>query len=282
MTLFSSIVSSVKPRLSGGIKALGLASMGLVLGACGGGSGGVSGIVKNVKVEKRVDPSNQDLMLDIISDVDVGSLIFQNITIGIGDPDKPLERYGTVTLRRTLDGKNQLVLSTNMTQLTGVNLLPDGRLPNGNPVPVFGSQTMTSIAISRAGKLYLDIGSGRTILGAAVGLKELKEVGKYIPGIDIFFEIPRNDKVSGVAGIFTGVGERDNGLAIFVDVTEVLGNLANGQVLAASLKEDAPTAKEAGIEIKANDKFLNTRKGKDLAKRLYKLSQQRKTLHVTK
>lgn len=262
-------------------KVTGLLSLSLLLGACGG-SGGFKGIIQSLKVDKRIDSSTQDLMLDVTTEVGVGNLQFQTLTIPIGDPDKPLEQYGTVTLRRNSVGKNELVLSMNISEIANTQATLDNKLPNGRDVPVAGVSDMISIPVSRAGKFYFDAGSGRTILGVAIGIKEFKEVGKYLPGIDIFFDIPVSNKVTGVAGVFTGLGDRDNGLALFVDVTEVLRSSSKNLSVAALNLETtyAPLASEAGVEFVSNAEVLETRSGRKMAEKMYKFSRERLKLNV--
>jgi hypothetical protein len=258
--------------------------------ACG--KGGLRGIVQDVKLETRTDPTTQDLFADLSSIVSVGNLIFPAISIPILDPNNPLEQYGTVSLVRTVDQKNALVVSANLTEISKSQLSMDRTLPNGTPVPIYGSTDMIVLPIERAGRLYLDLSQNRKLLGVAIAIKEFQNIGQYAPGLNLFFDIPESNGIKGVAGVFTGQGPNQNGIALFLDVTEALDRAlpTTSQFRIASAVIDDSTMKmmsARGDQVQdwvfvTSESAQKSSRGRKVLSGLYELSRKKKVLQVAR
>lgn len=268
------------------VAALGIMS----LTACG--KGGLSGIVREVKLETRTDSTTQDLYADLSSIINIGSLAFPTLTLPIFDPKNPLDQYGTVSLMRTVDQKNALVVSANLTEISKSQISMDKSLPNGTPVPVYGATDMIVLPIQNSGKIYLDLSQNRKLLGVAIAIKEFQNIGQYAPGLNIFFDIPEYNGIKGIAGIFTGQGATQNGIALFLDVTEALQKAlpTSSALRLSSVSVDesqvkSMVAKREQVQdwvFVTNEAVQKSSKGRKVMNSLYDLSRKRKTIQVVK
>jgi hypothetical protein len=260
------------------------------LSACGGK--GIGGIVRDVKLETRTDPATQDIYADLTSIVEVGGLQFPSLTLPIVDPKNPFMQYGTLTLARTADRKNAVIVSTNLTELSQANLTVDRTLPNGNPIPVYGEQDLITLPIQKAGKVYLDLSQNRKLLGFAIAIKEFQNIGKYAPGLNLFFDIPSNNGIEGIGGVFTGAGEYQNGIALFLDVTDAINKAmpssSSSRIAAASL-DTAEVSRMQSQQIQPQDwvfvkqdSALNSSKARKVLGDIYKMSSKTRVINVAK
>lgn len=188
-----------------------LVMLSLIVSACGKRPQVVTGI----QVQSSV--VDQDVMLALKADLDLGSMSFPSVTLPILHP-RGQTPIGSVDLLPVLGGKNQIKISVNVSSLADIQAT-SATLPNGNMVPLIAQNPTITIALGKGAKLYLTIGANAVALGVAVPISTFDGIGRSVGAINLFptFTI---DRVVGAAGIFTGAQAGQNGFALVADVTQ--------------------------------------------------------------
>lgn len=200
-------------------KGLLIASAVVFMSACG--QDNASNAFKNVSISK-VD-QNGNAVVTLRTEVGSENVIFQAATLPIVDP-KTGKEYGTISMERTLDGKNILVLNANVTGIHLGNYLADNKLPNGTNVPVAGLSRLIAVQAGKSSRVYLGTNASADtwVLGLAVAVKEFDSLGNQLPGTAVFFNLDQNAGAKGLGGFFTSTESGKSGLAIFVQTDALL------------------------------------------------------------
>lgn len=194
----------------------------LFLQGCGGGIG--SDLVRSLSVVSA--PNGSDVMVTVSSELNAGNLIFPAINLPIVDPKTPSRPYGSLILQRTLEGKNMLTIQVNVTRIAGNNTsLASNLLPNGTNIPVAGVKDVIALQAGSSSRVYLSLNETSKMIGVAVAIKEFDSIAQYVPGANLFFDIPQSNGIRGLAGIFTGTTSGTSGFGIFIDATSALQKL---------------------------------------------------------
>ncbi|MGE3760099.1 MAG: hypothetical protein AB7H97_20200 [Pseudobdellovibrionaceae bacterium] len=184
--------------------------------ACGLSACGKSGIVSRLDVETSTD-SNSDVHMKVDADFNLGKLRFPNLSFPIPNIKNPGENYGNLQIGYTLDGKNRLQLDVNISQIESGNLITDHKLPNGSSIPVSNAMAVFSIPILGSSKVYFGFTKDSVILGVALAIQQLDAIGQYLPGTQVFLPVKLKTGGEALAGVFTGSGSGQNGLALFLN-----------------------------------------------------------------
>jgi hypothetical protein len=123
--------------------------------------------------------------------------------------------FGNLRMWR-LNGENYIGLDLN---LTSILKLPSGyaTLPNGHQVPV-GSNDLGIIEIEIDqinGKVYIAKAEGMTLVGVAVSIEQLDDLGAGTIGVYANFKLAGFDIT---AGVYTSEEDGKNGIAIFANI----------------------------------------------------------------
>jgi len=232
----------------------------LALQACGG----AQSLMQNIKVSSS--DATGDLMLTMKSQLNIGQLIFPSLTIPVADPKHPDRQYGTISLLRDVNGVNTLQLDVNLTLAAQLEAVSDGRLPNGNPIPIANIDELIAIKAGSKSQVYVGFSDDKIVGGVAVAVKEFDNISRYVPGINLFYDIGGNQSVKGVFGVFTGMEPGTSGLAIFFDATK------------AALGTPSPTINTV---FASKAKVTSSQKAREqLEQRLQQLASQKKVLKV--
>lgn len=193
------------------VKVVAIAMLALVVSACGKRPQVVTGI----QVQSSV--VNQDVILALKADLDLGAMTFPAVTLPILHP-RGGAPIGSVDLAPVLGGKNQIKISVNVSAVSDLQAT-QALLPNGNTVPLIANNPTIVIPLGNGAKLYLTVAANAVALGVAVPIKTFDGIGSAVGAINLFpvFTI---DKVIGAAGIFTGAQSGQNGFALVADVTQ--------------------------------------------------------------
>lgn len=193
------------------VKLATLVVISVFVSACGNRPQVVTG------VQVQSSTINQDVILALKADLDLGSMSFPAVTLPILHPHGQTP-IGSVDLLPVLGGKNQIKISVNVSSLADIQAV-QATLPNGNAVPLIANNPTITIALGAGAELYLTVGANAVALGVAVPIKTFDSIGSAVGAINLFpmFNI---DKVVGAAGIFTGSQAGQNGFAIIADVTQ--------------------------------------------------------------
>lgn len=179
------------------------------LSACGSNS-----IIESITVSSVVD-TEQNQWIHMDSKIKMGSLQFPALTIPILNPRNSMELLGKVSLAPGVNGLNLLSVQANLNQLHNNALVQDELLPNGDPIPISGMKGVVSVKISEKSKVYIGASPTQFMVGLALVIPAFDSIGKYFPGAALFLPLPKESKVDGVAGVFTG-SNNQNGLGLFI------------------------------------------------------------------
>lgn len=267
------------------LKGLLLVAMMAALSACGNSNS----IVEKVTVKTNVD-ANQDTWVSMDSQLNMGALSFPALTIPIANPKFPSEILGSVSLQRSLEGKNVLQVSANLSEISKNQLSQDNLLPNGNILPVAGLDGVVSVKFNSASKVYIGGSSNSLMFGVALAIPLFDNVGKYLPGLNMFLPLPANSNIEGLGGVFTG-SPGQSGIGLFVKVPNSINTNSKTTLATSALKTNTITTANVSDKLSklqapsaVNMKFIasdeNSSKNQSLKRMLLNLSLQKRTLSV--
>jgi hypothetical protein len=264
-----------------------LVATALFLQGCGSGGGVGNDLVRSLNVV--TSPSGNDILVSVSTELNAGNLVFPAITLPIVDPKNPARPYGTLTMQRTLDGKNMLTVQVNVTRIAGDrNLVAPPLLPNGTNIPVAGVKDVVALQAGSSSRVYVSLNDTTKMLGVAVAIKEFDSIAKYVPGANLFFDIPQTNGIRGLAGIFTGTTSGTSGFGIFLDATDALKKLQMAPVAnkVIGLSQDRNVAaRSLKTSVASEIRFIagsnqDSRTTQRLQMRAYTLSQERKRISI--
>ncbi len=243
------------------VKLVNTACLALLLSACGKDGG----IFNSVKVTS--EDENGQLWISAESEVNLGNLQFAAMTIPIMNPKNPSETLGRVSLQRSVDSKNMLLIDANLTALSRSQMQTNCSLANGQPVPISGI-TLGCVPFGGGNsKLYIGAQNNMIVLGTAVAIRAFDDIGRYVPGVNLFWDIPSSNGVSAIGGAFTGPQAGQNGLALFMKITQQSGQV---QMLA----QKAQTTRE--VILLSNNNKVSSRTQYKLLQRMQMLDERTK------
>jgi len=193
------------------VKLLGITMMAVGLMGCGD-----SGVISKISVSTFTDEGS-DAWVDMSADLNLGRLSFPALSIPITNPNNPASVLGQVSLQRSSSATNSLHLQLNLTEVSHERLSLNNRLPNGHLIPVGGVDNVFGIRAGSRSTVYVGTSGSKVMLGVALVIPELRSIGSILPGVDLFLDLPKGSKVSGVGGIFTSSQADQNGLGIFFE-----------------------------------------------------------------
>lgn len=195
-----------------------LLSMTILLTACPGED---PPIVTDVLLDSYDDADS--IYLDLTVELDLGKTQLPSLNLPIANPYNTSVEYGELSLRGGFNGVNEVAISANLSSI--FQLMPtNATLPDGSLIPMAGLSSSSIIQVPIANDLhrvYLAFGRGVAMMGFAITIKELDGLGRVLKGGDVL--IPFNIYgVNGAAGFFTSTETKKTGIAVFVDIGEVI------------------------------------------------------------
>jgi hypothetical protein len=270
------------------LKGLLLLATIATLSACGNNA-----IVENISVKTSQD-ANQDIWVALSTQLNMGALSFPALTIPVVNPKFPSELLGQVSLQRSLEGKNVLVVNANISEIGKNQLTNDNLLPNGNAIPVAGLSGVVAVKFNSSSKVFLGGSNDSLMVGIALAIPLFDNIGKYLPGVNMFLPLPTASQIEGLGGVFTGSAGQ-SGIGIFVKVPSTINTTSSKTILASnSIQTTAPDLSSRSIMTKSSAvssaaaasslKFLASNEGSSksvsLKRMLFNLSQQKRTLTI--
>ncbi len=200
------------------------------LSACGGGlNSDSSSIVSKSSLSTYL--SGTDIVAELRTQLDTGNLLIAGLDVPITDKHDPTRVLGHIAIQSSFCGSaicttgSELVLSVNLTQSAKGSSIVN-TLPNGTAIPIggLGGTPIIGIPIKNNAQLYVGISDKVALMGVALPFKEMDNVGKNLPGVNIFQPFGNNGAggARGIVGIFTGASAGQSGLALFVDLSTVI------------------------------------------------------------
>lgn len=250
-------------------KGLILIGLTAFLSACGNSS-----LVEKISVQTSQD-FNQDTWVTLNTQLNMGALSFPGLLIPVPNPKFPSEMMGRVQLQRSLDGKNILTVSANISEIEKTHLEQDNFLPNGSVIPVVGLTSVVSAKFNSNSKIYFGGSEQSLMFGISLAIPLFDNIGKYLPGVNLFLPLPAESKIEGLGGVFTGGGLGQNGIGLFVKVPNGFNTMAE-TVMAKSTHLD-PSVTD-GLKFQTSNE--SNKKSISLKKFLFNLSLQPQLLKI--
>src|SRR5690606_22445646 len=127
---------------------------------------------------------------------------------------------GSVQLQTISGGKNLISIDVNLSQITQINS-SFAQLPNGNILPIIGTNEVIVIPIKNHVKLYLTLSDKVAALGVSIPFSTLDGIGAKTGSVSLFptFNIKN---VIGSAGMYFSKTAGNNGFGLFADLSNVL------------------------------------------------------------
>lgn len=198
-----------------------------LLSACGNNP--LAEAFKNITL-KNLD-ENGNAIIELKTEVG-GGLLFSAGSLPIVDP-KTGKMYGTISMERSLDGKNILTVSANVSGIKIGSVLTDNKLPNGDNVPVAGLTSLAAVPAGRNSRVYIGESQDKLMLGVAVAIEQFDVLSHYIPKGSMFFNISTREKNPGVAGFFVSPEPGKSGIALFMQTNMTGVNLPGAPAVMA-------------------------------------------------
>jgi hypothetical protein len=223
----------------------------------GCGKQGQGGLAKSVQI--RTYTQDGDIWGEVVANFETGGLTFPALTLPIFDPKVPGVSYGTVSFRPILSGGTELVVAVNISDIANVqNVMTT--LPNGTPIPVGGLSQCTTVGLPVGGTktiVYVALGEGCAMVGVALAIKELDNVGQHVGlPLNFFPAFDFGNGVRGIAGVFTGTTSGSSGIALFVDFAGAMAPRVGLASRSGLMRVDALSVNHLKFETSKTDERL--------------------------
>jgi hypothetical protein len=209
-------------------------TVGVLAPACGGS--GDEGFVKSVKLNTYIQ--NEETFASLVVSMNTRGFLFVGLRFPIYDRNRPGVQLGEIAFEPDAESDgNLLFLSVNLTRVFEQDNVDGGKLPNGSPLPVSGLDQQPVLGLQTGGstRVYAALTDHVAVVGAAIVVNEFDAIGAASPvPINFFPSFKLGDKVTGIAGIFTGPEPRTSGFGVFLDLSKLLKLQAGGSSVAMS------------------------------------------------
>ncbi|MCO4754721.1 MAG: hypothetical protein KC478_09565, partial [Bacteriovoracaceae bacterium] len=151
------------------------------------------------------------------ADLGIGAVTLPNIVLPI---TKHGDEIGYVRMVSGINAKNTLEVDLNVATVSTAQTQVS-ELPNGDILPLIGTNDVIVIPVSNKITVYVAISDGNAALGIAIPFKTLDSLGAKIGQVSMFPMFNMNNVV-GAAGLYMSKTAGENGFGIFADVSSVL------------------------------------------------------------
>ena len=247
-----------------------LVMLSLFVVSCGNAP---SNVLSGVKVETT--QVGQDTWMSFAADINLGAMSFASISVPVLHP-RGQTPIGQLELVSGFSGQNQIRISVNLSEVADLNMGP-AVLPNGNLIPMIGTNQAIAINVGNGAKVYLALSSTVTAIGIAVPIREFDNIGRSLPGLN-FFPVVTTGEVVGTAGIFTGLQSGQSGIAVVADVSKLVNmdKIFGSSALMAIQAQEA----EDNLKLDYRSQTLSSSKKSALDQLIYQLNQKRSILRL--
>jgi hypothetical protein len=227
--------------------------------------------VQVVDLKLTSETAQNELLVGIEAEIKMGSLSFSRLELPIIHP-RSRENIGNVKLY-SHDGKNQLEVNFNFTQLAELDL-ENLKLPNGGSIPLRGQSQGIKIPLGRGVELYLIPVLEELMVGVSFPFKQLDSLGSQIGESALFpnFEVKG---IQGAIGLYTSRLKGKNGIGFFADLS-YLKNQMSGQ----EPVDSGPRIIEISSQIESKVKAPSEKQYEMMNKELLNLHRKRARLSV--
>lgn len=210
------------------------AALGLLgLTGCGKKDNWLKGI--NLNTAEQGD----DVIVSVKAYLETGEIPLPGIDLPIYNPQNPDVVWGRLAIRPQVGTQNsEIELSGNIQNIPGTSNCPGGKdtLPNGLKIPVsVNPASLVCFTVAKSKALVFvasDLSAKTLMLGTAIPIKQFDDLVEDLPDANAFLKFSIKG-IKGNFGAFSGTQSGQNGLALFVDASRVLG----GQLKTSVFKE---------------------------------------------
>ena len=155
--------------------------------------------------------------VDLETIVSLGNLKLPNSIIPIKNSEQ--HELGEVSVQHLDDGTSRVAISINYDEASKIDSGLGKTLPNGREIPTLleNETPLIGIPISDHSRVYIG-GNPQGILysGIALNVPAFDHILTSVPvPLNLFIPFPFSEEVMGIAGIYSGPQNGENGLAIF-------------------------------------------------------------------
>jgi hypothetical protein len=192
----------------------------MTLTACGNSSSWMKGVAfKSTQV-------NGEQYAELSAQLNTGAVSLIPIAFPIPNPQHPGETLGQLEVKSGLgNGQTELNVKINLSRVVTMPTTGMAHLPNGTDIPVAGVNGSNWIALpvgNGTSTLYLNLDPANKKAVVGVGLN----IDQLATGTTANLFLPFNlSNITGVAGIYTGVGAGKSGFALFADGSSLYNGL---------------------------------------------------------
>lgn len=210
-----------------------ISALGLV--GCGAKDSWLKGV--NVVTSEQ----NGNNILSVKAYLNTGDIPLPGLDLPIYNPQNPNVIWGRVAIRPQIGTQNsELEVQGNLSNIPKTSNCPAGKdtLPNGLKIPVSvtpESLVCFTVANSKAMVFVASDLTAKTLMvGTAIPIKQFDDLADKLPDANAFLKFSF-DKITGNFGAFTGTQVGQNGLALFVDASGVLGGKLKPQIFKSTV-----------------------------------------------
>lgn len=194
--------------------------------------------------------------VNLSSEVNLGNVYFDNITIPVNSP-KTQEELGKITLGTAPSGRGLIMMSLNATTIAHGDAGLGSTLPNGRPLParLGANNDITGIPVLKYSRAYLggDLQSN-IVIGVALAIRYLDGAAGNLPSPgNIFFSQTFNANLWGIGGVYASPDPNETGIAVFARYTNTnpaqVESLRLASVMVAPLSVKGSTPKNKGNQM---------------------------------
>ncbi len=184
--------------------------------SCGSNSASVTDVSLSAS---NVD---NDVVVDLSANLSIGSLSLPNVSLPINLP-KIGSEIGTVSLISDGLGTNTISVQINVSEAANLEL-ETVTLPNGLVVPLIATNSVLKIELSSGVQIMLSLAENAQAIAVVVPISTFDQVGAKVGTASLIPTFNVNE-INGAAGIYLSGTAGENGIALALDLSSVLGDI---------------------------------------------------------
>lgn len=239
-------------------------AMAIVFTSCGSNSS----FINNIDVSTA--DIDGDVGVSLSADLNIGNISLPNVTLPVLIPNSA-RQIGTLSLARTPEGINQLQVNVNVSETVGLDL-EQVRLPNGNELPLIGQRQVIRVPVGSGLEVYISLTADSAAIGVAVPVGLLDTIGRNVGTTSLMPNFSVNG-INGAAGIFTSRNSGENGFAVVVDASNILGSLVQSAQLEDHTERMLLSEQSASLDF--TEHMPSRKTEKKMMRALYKMHKKK-------
>ena len=205
--------------------------------SCGSNSASVT------DVELSASNIDNDVVVDLSADLSIGALSLPNASLPIYLP-KIGKEIGTVSLLSDGLGTNTISVQINVSEAANLDL-QTATLPNGMAIPLIAQNSVLKIELNSGIEIMLSLAENAQAIAVVVPISTFDQVGEKVGTASLIPSFNLKN-INGAAGIFLSKAAGQNGIALAIDLSSVLGDI---EIPNATVATKSLLASEASLDL---------------------------------